>query len=283
MRVDTRENSTTIYVSGWPDFESAANNRQSFLLDLSRPKLHETPSFDIYEGPSLGYFYRGVLVHRGKKPFKLTYNVKEHTMLTEDRTLKYSFLTDCSLMRTIAQSEAPEVIAEFLTNVEYGEAEINPLQYDGETSSVFLETVNQVLGSPRRGQVPKNYAEFYANKRKVEQIEEPIKLTPTEDKMLSDAKHMLSRNACPEIYECKIIPVSFLGNGVTGMMRKDTIYIAHRAFEMGLNHVVGTLFEEYCHLVMNFRDMDRDFQNYLIDRIGRMIVEKETGKKDKRD
>jgi hypothetical protein len=62
--------------------------------------------------------------------------------------------------------------------------------------------------------------------------------------------------------------VESLGDGVLGLALDETIFIAERCFHMGgAKQVASCLIEEYLHLKHNWKDMSRELQSFLFEKI----------------
>jgi len=70
----------------------------------------------------------------------------------------------------------------------------------------------------------------------------------------------------------KITFCASLPNDVLGYYRKGDIYIAKEAFERGFEKLLGTMYEEYLHMVKECEDMSRNMQNVLVDQVASLML-----------
>jgi hypothetical protein len=62
--------------------------------------------------------------------------------------------------------------------------------------------------------------------------------------------------------------VESLGEGCLGLAEGQTIYIAERVFHMGgTKQLASTLIEEYLHLRHGWKDLTRELQTFLFDKL----------------
>jgi hypothetical protein len=145
------------------------------------------------------------------------------------------------------------------------EIECNPSEY-------LILPDNMVRGlSERFGdsvRVIGNYDAFKNGKG----FKEIKQLTQRQQLMLNDANAFLKAAEYEIKYPIKV--VDFEKKNRLGLALKETIYISTKAFEMGRHEVVAVLIEEQEHLVTNFADETREFQNHFIKKFINLLEEK---------
>ena len=69
-----------------------------------------------------------------------------------------------------------------------------------------------------------------------------------------------------DAYPIKV--VESLGEGVLGLAVNETIYIAERVFHLGgAKQLASTLIEEYLHLRHGWKDLTRELQSFLFEKL----------------
>ena len=105
-----------------------------------------------------------------------------------------------------------------------------------------------------------------ANQLHLEQaMEEPYIGSGLQLKMISSAKEFLVKIG----YEvtAPIYIVDELPSGAIGQAKDMKICLASRAFDLGYKQLIITLLEEHLHVVKNFADESRAFQDYLLTKV----------------
>lgn len=224
---------------------------------------------EIQRKASHAYFYRGVRVFDLPGSAMFTYNDTEALELTEDRSAKGGWwtihhriisaikrATDEDFLRTVLT--APE------TALEYA------LDYHGwgaSPSPQFLRVVGELVRD--------NDKALNKTAKKVWEANRPAVFEPR-DVDLTDVQRTVLQRAlafCGQIgfkidgaYPIRV--VESLGPLVLGLARDETIFLAEQNFHQGgTKQVVATLIEEFVHLRHGHRDLTRELQNYLLERM----------------
>lgn len=138
--------------------------------------------------------------------------------------------------------------------------------YNGGVSpgDTFLEVVRQLIkeGQPNITESLKMLVRKHTDK----ESPTPVSLTRVQEIQLDKAKKF-SKGIGLFTEGFPIIVVETLGQGILGLAKKGTIYLAVETFEMGTKMVAITLIEEWIHLKHGHRDMTRDMQNMLFNKI----------------
>lgn len=268
-----REDFTTINVSGWEAFDKAFEERSKYFI-IDREPIFKGAYAEVYRGASAGVYYRGILVHSfPEKHSAYTWNITTQVYLTEDRTMKYTHQVHTMMAATMLSMNNAELLTDLLLKDRAcAEGEV-PLGSCGlDPSVLFLDTVQELRRGPQGARLNKSAIDILDKERPLAGGDVVVELTARQRKMLDLAVTLLARRF-PDIKQVPIIPVATLGQNTYGMARASKAYISVRAFEAGFVQVVGTIFEEYEHIVRDFRDESRDFQNYLINLVSQLLEE----------
>jgi hypothetical protein len=254
---------TEVQVTG-AAFADAWADRDRILLKPDHVPVYTHEKVDVYVGRSDWMYYRGVRVQKLEKPSLYTYNLKEKLMLTEDRTLKYSFYptlyiesmykdcTDAALVR------AAVLASEFTFE--------GSIQYTGSCGEVFREVVTERLKA--FDPALNRYAASMIRKGNAGQFitDDTPYLDAVDKKRLSAAITFCNKIGFP-VDQYPIVVSNGMGDNLLGLAEQGTIYISKRCFLQGTKMVAGTLIEEYLHLKHGIVDETRQMQNFLIDTI----------------
>jgi hypothetical protein len=262
---DPAADKTQIIVVG-QDFEQVYAVGHIYVLDA-------TPSFiengmEIYKRNGEGFFYRGVRVHSFELPGIYTYNNITKMSLTEDRTLKDQGYAMYNPALCILKSKNKSFIRDcLLADDNYIESKFD---YDGwihcAPSDEFLEVVGECISDKS----------FNCNSsaQKVWEKSTQKKFSPKEHKVTSVQKKSIEKAIlfCKglgfDVAQYNIVFVETLGMGGLGLAKDNTIFIAERVFTLGgSKQLASTLIEEYLHLKHGYKDMTRELQSYLFDKV----------------
>lgn len=253
---------TRVIVSGAPFLEIAGNHSKYFLTGV--PFL-TTGHVDVHHGQGHGIYYRSVLVGSlGGKPTMYTYNMNGGVDLTEDRTMKHSFIVGWNIAKAIVSSDDREVIRNAVAAPDGFQEHDLDFDHDMTPSDAFMEVVGALIGD-RIGQVNKSALALYRKHTKKAFAPTVVTLNPVEVQMLAKAQAFCELIGFDIKYP--IVVVESLGSDVLGMAMNETVYLSHRAFTIGTKTVAGTIIEEFIHLKHGYLDMTRQMQNYLLDRM----------------
>ncbi len=263
---DPAEDHTTIWIEG-AAFAEAAQDRERYFLQTS--PAYKANLVEFHPGESSNIYYRGVLVGRLPQTAAFTYNLVGEVTLTEDRTLKDSYIVSSWVSYTLANCTDPAVIESSLLSRGYERT----MSYTSP-GTVFAETVMEIC--ERRGTAAVNpsavtVSELWAQR---EARVKPIQLTKREAEEIESAKAFLARIGFTILHE--IVIAETLGPGVFGMARNEKIYLSRLTLNRGGNFLIGTILEEHLHLTQGFADESRGFQDFLIDLVVKFAREADT-------
>lgn len=257
--------STQIIVMG-DKFEGIFGNRNEYILE-DQPWL-SNPLMEVrrYEGSH--FFYRNVRVMPFNKRTVYTYNCKASLDLTEDRTVKHQWYPAHYIAKFIMQSDDATFIRHVLTakddTVEHG------LDYSGHSftpSDTFLNTVANLV-SDRLTQVNMSAVKVWRDATESRISPKEITLTKIQQISMDRALDFCAKIGFDirDAYPIKV--VESLGSGTLGLAEDETIFIAERVFQIGgAKQLASTLIEEYLHLRHGWKDMTRELQNFLFEKM----------------
>ncbi|MFN3582933.1 hypothetical protein [Phenylobacterium sp.] len=260
------EDHTTIWIEG-AAFAEAAQERERYFLQTQ--PLYKNSLVEVHPGESSCVYYRGVLVARLPHTAAFTYNLVGGVTLTEDRTLKDSYVVSSWVTYTLGHSTDRAVIAKALLSQGYEKG----LTF-GEVSEEFAETALELCERKGAAAVVASAvtaAEVWAQR---EARVKPVPLTKREADEIEAAKAFLARIGFPVTHE--IVVAETLGPDVFGMARNEKIYLSRLTLNRGGNFLIGTILEEHLHLTQGLADESRGFQDFLIDLVVKFAREADT-------
>lgn len=256
---------TQIVVTG-DAFEGVFANRFQYILE-DAPWL-SGPIMEVrrYEGQN--FFYRGVRVMPLSQRSIYTYNCKAHIDLTEDRTVKYQWMPAHYIARFVLQSND----AEFIRSVVMAKDETmeHGLEFTGHSvtpSDTFLSVVADLV-SDRLTVCNLTAVQAWRDATQGKIAPKEITLTKVQQMCLDRALDFCAKIGFEirDSYPIKV--VESLGTGTMGLAEEGTIFIAECVFQMGgTKYVSSTLIEEYVHLRHGHKDLTRELQNFLLDKM----------------
>lgn len=234
---------------------------------LPKIKASNNGFIEVRERPSSFFYYKGVRISELSKTAMHTYNALAHVELTEDRTVKNSWIPNyyiCNHWLTCKNQAQIEKIllasnADFESSLDFNGCSIEP-------SVEFLNAVEK-LSETKLTQI--NDSAIVVWKRTVKKNIAPTELvaTPVIQKSLMKAIAFCRKHNYP-VDEYPIKLIGSLGTSCLGLADNGTIFISERAFSLGgAKLVASTLIEEWVHLKYGFEDETRDMQNFLFDRL----------------
>lgn len=256
---------TQIIVKGTALAEAHESRHLYLLEDEPWLKLN---SAEVRKRSGNAFFYRGVRVHAFGAPGVFTYSSVGQMELTEDRTLKYQSEAESVVRRTVLRAEDEGFIRECITaqdtTLEGG------MDYHGWSiapSAAFLKVVGECM-SDRMTKVNPTAAKVWRENTK--QVFAPHEIGMTNVQLMSLERAL---TFCEKLgfqirgsYPIKV--VESLGEGCLGLAEDQTIFIAERVFHLGgTKQLASTLIEEYLHLRHGWKDLTRELQSFLFEKL----------------
>lgn len=258
---------TIIIVTG-DEFAAAHANRASYLLEDQSSFTSSNVEVREYGGSS--FFYRGVRVHLMPRPGVYTYNSAGFLELTEDRTLKEPYAAEHAARTAIMRSDRKGFIRRCVTAHE--DTLEGGMDYHGwniAPSAAFLEVVGQEVNQRLRA-VNETAVKVWRQHTKQPFTPREIYLTKVQLISLEKALTFCEGMGFKIRGSFPIVFTDSLGEGVLGLADADAqkIFIAERVFQIGgTKQLAATLIEEFLHLRHGWRDMSREMQNFLFEKM----------------
>lgn len=173
---------TRIYLDG-PMFREIHDNLAQYIIDPQRPRVFVDSTLEILPGKSQAIYYRGIRVMELAQPTLYTYNILSSLDLTEDRTVKYSWVVNDLLRDSIFAMRDKRLLAELLVAPESSlEGKLSFENNYTAPSDEFVETVHElkqekafVNTSALRRATEVNRSKFMAARRPTDSEQEKIK------------------------------------------------------------------------------------------------------------
>ena len=246
-------------------FDVVAQNADQFILaDDADFKIG---SIEVRKRGGNAFFYRGVRVQEFGKPGLYTYNQTGFLELTEDRTVKNQPMPFYDIARAVMQSKDKHFLRDCVTaNENFAESH---LDFDGWSitpSTEFLEVIGECIGSKITNV---NQTALKVWKKSSRKNFSPREIELTKVQSISASKAI---SFCKKLgFQVDQYPIKFiesLGDGTLGLAEGETIYIAERVFHLGgTKQLASTLIEEFLHLRHGWKDMSREMQSFLFDKL----------------
>jgi hypothetical protein len=247
-------------------FDDVHTNRRDYLLE-------DEPDFvigniEVRRRPSAAYYYRGVRVMNQRCASKYTYNQISPMELTEDRTIKNSWLVQHTLASALLECENEVFLYSILTAAPDTFEGTIDFDWSGLTpGATFMKVMRDGVAdrlTKLNISALKKFNEFC--KDLVQPRE--IALTRVQQASMEKALDFCARIGFQirDAYPIKV--VESLGEGCLGLTKDQTIYIAERVFHLGgAKQLASTLIEEYLHLRQGWHDCTRELQSFLFDKV----------------
>jgi hypothetical protein len=263
--VDPIAGQTQIVVQG-DGFEGVFANAHRFILE-DEP-LFTAGSLEVRNRPSANFFYRGVRVSDLPAEALYTYNELSKVELTEDRTVKSSWEMTHRIVAGVLKSTDRQFLRNVVTASDSTfEGRLDFHGWGVQPSAEFVEVVGDCI-SDRMLKVNSTALKVWKDATKVEFSPREIEVTSVQKQSMERALTFCARIGFQirDAYPIKV--VESLGDGVLGLAENQTIFIAERVFQIGgTKQLASTLIEEYLHLRHGWRDMTRELQNFLFEKL----------------
>lgn len=244
-------------------FVEVFENRAEIFLQGD--PLVETSHATVHGGTSNHVFYRGIRIGTYKNPLMYRYNIQKHIELTEDRTVKYDFQINDTIVDAVLSSKDEKFIESILTAPEHThEHHLNFLDNRAEQSDEFRKVAAE-LRRTRPEKTNKSAVDLFERDLKV--VDKFQTFAPSKEQhfMLTRAIDFLTELDYP-IDRYQIIFVLTLGESTLALVEDKKIYLSSVLFDKGVKYLAATIFEEYVHLEYGFADCSRSMQNFLFER-----------------
>lgn len=257
------EGITQVIVKSQKFVEIFENRHEIFLQG---DPLIETAQARIHGGTSNSIFYRGIKIASFKDQLMYRYNIIKHMDLTEDRTIKYSWQINDTIVDSVLTSNDEKYIESILTAPKHcHEHSLNFL----DNRVTQSETFRKVAGELRRRQPEKmnrSSLEVFEREMKHQDRFSPYKPTHNDQIALTRAIDFLAAIGFV-IDKFPLVFVETLGESTLAVAEDGKIVLSSRLFHMGTKQIASTLLEEYVHNQHGYHDLTRALQTFLFDNI----------------
>jgi len=263
--VDPLAGQTQIIVQG-DEFEGVFANSHRFILE-DEP-LFTSGSLEVRNRPNNHFFYRGVRVAELRADALYTYNELSKVELTEDRTVKSSWDMTHKIVVGVLKSSDRQFLRNVVTASERTfEGSLDFHGWGVTPSPEFVEVVGDCV-TDRMLKVNATALQVWKDATKCEFAPREIVMTSVQQQSMDRALNFCARIGFQirDAYPIKV--VESLGEGVLGLAENQTIFIAERVFQIGgTKQLASALIEEYLHLRHGWRDLTRELQNFLFEKL----------------
>jgi hypothetical protein len=274
------ENGRTYRANDWPAPETGKT--KIIVKGASFEEVHAKSHFYILEDqpqftiddievrsrPGTGFYYRGVRVHEFGQSGLFTYNDLSTVELTEDRTVKDQYVPAYHVARAILQSSDRLFLRQVLIADENTfEGHLDFHGWGVSPSAEFLSVTGDCMAD-RMLKVNRTAMKVWKDATKKNFTPREINLTAVQRMSLERALDFCERIGFQIRGSYPIKFVESLGEGGLGLAQDETIFIAERVLHMGgTKQLASTLIEEYVHLRHGWKDMTRELQTFLFDKL----------------
>jgi len=255
---------TRVIVEG-QDFEGVYADSHLYILA-------DAPSFtvgttEVRRRSWKSVFYRGVKVMAQQKPSLYTYNLNTKIDLTEDRTVRDTWVVGHRIGQAVMESKDERFIREIITaDDRFFESGLDFHGWGNVPSAEFLAVVGETLNE-RMFKINPSAMKVWEEHTRQSIAPREIYLTKVQLESLQRAVKFCERLGY-QVTDYPIKVTDSLGDGGLGLAMNGTIYIAERAFEMGGGkQIASTLIEEFLHLRKGWKDCTRELQTYLFEKL----------------
>lgn len=247
-------------------FESIFAQSHTYILE-DEPQF-VVNGMEVRSRPGEAYFYRGVRIHQLQTPAIYTYNDTAQVELTEDRTAKYPHMLAHRAAQAVLQATDKQFLRTcILADDKTFEGRFDYHGWGVRASAEFLEVVGDCM-TDRSTKINESAVMVWKDATKKPFEPREIQMTDVQRQSLERALDFCARIGFQirGAYPIKI--VESLGEGTLGLAKDQSIYIAERVYDMGgTKQLASTLIEEYVHLRHGWRDLTRELQTFLFDKL----------------
>lgn len=256
---------TRVVVTG-DDFAEIHHQRELYLLEDAPYAVHG--SLEIRDRPSNAFFYRGVRVQQLQHKALYTYNETSKLTLTEDRTLKNYYDYIIAIARAVLRSDDERFIRQMVTApVDSFEGQLDYHGWSITPGEAFLTVVGECT-TDRLTKINTTALRVWNEATQRNFRPREIGMTKVQQMTMEKALDFCSRIGFQIRDSYPIVVVESLGEGCLGLAKDETIFIAERVFHLGgTKQLASTLIEEYLHLRQGWKDLTRELQSFLFDKV----------------
>lgn len=273
-----RAGHTYVEVTG-ADFEGLYFRRDEIVLNMNKLPMVHDGIVRIFDKPASNIYYRGIAAGAMQTSSMYTYSLVDQIQLTEDRTIKSSWVVDSMIAHAVAKMKDKKHLRRILCApagvMENTISFVHVGSYEKFYSEEWIEVVTEEYANTNKA-LNSSARDIYRKMKVADLTQEytAIELSAVEQKMLDRAVHVV-RLVYPALNDYPIIVVQSLGEQVHAIaeMEGKKIVLSKSCFTLGTKYVVSTLIEEYIHLKTRKKDLTRELQTHLFDLIASLIEE----------
>lgn len=260
-----REGVTRVIVKG-DAFEGVYHEGYRYIL--ADEPAQSLVTMEVRNRRGMDIYYRGVRVMQTPVPCLYTYNLLDKLTLTEDRTVKSEWDVRCKIAKGVLRSDDQRFITDVITaDDQHFESDLDFHGWGVPASAAFIQAVGDTI-QDRRIKVNESAMRVWKDATKKSVAPREVALTKVQQMALEKALDF-----CEGIgfhiragYPIKV--VESLGEGGLGLAEDRTIFIAERVFHLGGTKLLAaTLIEEFVHLRHGYKDLTRELQSFLFDKL----------------
>lgn len=265
-----QEGMIRIIITGNEFLRCVHDQRKDVFYDVGNKVAARQEVDKIWVRPveTQNFYYRGILVYSNmERSFACEYNIEHAMSLTEDRTVKdlygmYYRIAELFVSLNIAYRQR------ILQRPDAWEWEaMRNYGMDYFASDEQKATIIEELRAYRKefGKLPEEAEKWLSEADIRASMAESMALDGHMSDIFNEAIIRLLTAGYPvDEYKIKVVPA--LPRNVLGLAdnTNDTILIAARCFEDGLECVMATMLEEFCHLRHRLYDESREMQDWLL-------------------
>jgi len=263
------EGRTAIILRG-EKFVEVWNNRHLYFIQGDESPMFNSAYCEVYHNNRPGkptVFYKGIRIHEADAPMMFTYNLKGNIELTEDRTLKWNHQLRDRVCSAVAIMEDESLIERFLTAPELVWESVLDFDISTRPSATFNKVCAHLMRQRPKDLNQKAIA-YYRRQTGDKPDLTDIEPTAVQKKMIARATDFLrGLGYSPELDAMPIRTVAWLGEGIMGQAKNNTIILAKPVFDQGTKYIASTILEELVHNRTGYGDATLELQTWLFDRI----------------
>jgi len=260
-----QENDTVITVAG-PDIANVHADRGKIFLQ-GEPWL-VGDGIEVHRGKSQYLYYRGIRVHKLKRPSRLTYNITTEMRLTEDRTLASEYDAQYKIATKLPRIPNKDLAIKLVDpkNEDKFYEEFIDWSQCWDVSEEFLDGVEMYFNNAKLSETARNMVK---KARKKEDFVE-FMLDASQAQTATEACVLLKKLNC-NVRPSDYIFVEFLGEGIMALAKDGRMYITRELVASGAEHLARGMYEEWLHVTMGYFDESRGMQNFLFNKLFELI------------
>ena len=222
---------------------------------------------EVHKGEGQFIYYQGIRVDKHHRQAMFNYNLTTKITLTEDRTVKESWLLQNTIARFfIGECKDETLLRSFCSPVKQSYEARTDFDWGIAPSDLFMDIMRELIAHNVTDIKNNSLMAVFTKNNKV-----PVKVTTKQPSDLDSKRLELAINFCKKLgYEVDRYPIHLaenLGTGILGRALDDTIYVSDRCMLQGTKIVASTILEEFLHLDRKLIDYTVEMQNFLFETI----------------